>query len=361
MSAYPSVPTESKSRINAAAVLLSRGKLKSGKTSTEEIDEATNLVNAWRVSHSYPLKTLNVNLRRKVKDFRGAVVAQRLKRMPTILDKLVREPTMDLTTMQDLGGVRAIVADIKTVYKIVDRYKLGTTHKLIREHDYINGPRGTDGYRSYHLVFRYKNNADSAQQYNGLRIEVQLRTKLQHSWATAVETMGVILGQQLKSRQGEKAWLDFFATVSNAFAHMEGTSLVPGYEKLSRIDAFKLVKRRENALNAIEKFSAFSRAMAHVEGGGKKRGRPRQGYYLLRLDIKKHSIAIIPYARDDATQASKALERLEKEAENNPGIDALLVSVGPLAELRKAYPNYFLDVSEFVEQLKKIINSKEAQ
>lgn len=287
-------------------------------------------------------------------------MAQRLKRMPTILDKLVREPTMQLTTMQDLGGVRAIVADVKTVYRVVDKYKVRSIHKLIDERDYINAPRGKDGYRSYHLVFRYKSNVRSAQQYNGLRIEVQIRTKLQHNWATAVETMGAILGQQLKSRQGEAAWLNFFAAVSSAFAHIEGMPLVPGYENMSREETFKLVKKRERALNVIEKFNAFSRAMEHVEGDGKNIVHLRQGYYLLRLDLKGRTITIVPYASDDAMKASQALEHLEKQAENNPDIDALLVSVGPLDELRRAYPNYFLDVSEFVGQLRKVITLADA-
>ena len=335
--------------------MLSRGKLKSSKASSDDIKEAVEIVNAWRVAHSYPLNTFNVNLRKKVRGLKAVVVAQRLKRMPTILDKLVREPTMELTNMQDIGGVRAILKNPKDVYRIVKKYQNTPNHELLKEKDYINTPRGSDGYRSYHLTFRYKNNIESAEQYNGLRIEVQLRTQLQHKWATAVETMGVILGQQLKSRQGEKEWLEFFCSVSNAFAHIENTTLVPGYESLSRQAAFELVREKEGRLNAIEKFTAFSRAMEFVNRDGNKRGRPRQGYYLLKLDLKDHSIVISTYTRDDATRASTALENLEKQAQNNPNIDALLVSVGPLDELRKAYPNYFLDVGEFIDQLRSVI------
>jgi len=33
-------------------------------------------------------------------------VTQRLKRVPTIVDKLRREPTMQLASMQDIGGCR---------------------------------------------------------------------------------------------------------------------------------------------------------------------------------------------------------------------------------------------------------------
>ena len=51
-------------------------------------------------------------------------------------------------------------------------------------------------------VLRYKNKL--VPHHDDLRIEMQIRTKLQHIWATAVETMGTFLGQALKSRQGDQ-------------------------------------------------------------------------------------------------------------------------------------------------------------
>ncbi len=52
-------------------------------------------------------------------------------------------------------------------------------------------------------------------------IEVQLRTRLQHNWATAVETVGIFTGEALKSSQGNEDWQDFFRLVSTWFAHKE--------------------------------------------------------------------------------------------------------------------------------------------
>jgi ppGpp synthetase/RelA/SpoT-type nucleotidyltranferase len=78
---------------------------------------------------------------------------------------------------------------------------------LTDEKDYIQSSRDADGYRSLHLIYKYRNIKNPS--YDGLRIELQIRTKLQHIWATAVETMGTLLGQALKYRQGEEAWQDF--------------------------------------------------------------------------------------------------------------------------------------------------------
>jgi len=61
-----------------------------------------------------------------------------------------------------------------------------------------------------------------------LFVELQLRIKLQHAWATAVETMGTFLGQGLKARQGESHGLRFFDLVSFAFAHIEKAPRIPG-------------------------------------------------------------------------------------------------------------------------------------
>jgi len=68
-----------------------------------------------------------------------------------------------------------------------------------------------------------------------LRVELQIRTKLQHLWATAVETMGTFLGQALKSRQGSQDWLDFFTLISSAFSFIEGTPQIPRYSNLSKL------------------------------------------------------------------------------------------------------------------------------
>ena len=88
-------------------------------------------------------------------------------------------------------------------------------------------------------IYRYKNKL--ASDYDTLRIELQIRTKLQHIWATAVESMGTFLGQALKSRQGDQEWLDFFAATSSAFAYKEGCVPIPRFEELSKEETFLAV------------------------------------------------------------------------------------------------------------------------
>lgn len=348
------MPSISRNQVNKAADLIARGKVASRGVTSDEIDDAVGIIQAWRVAHTYPLNTFNVNLRGKVRGYASPIVAQRLKRMPTILDKLNREPAMQYTNMQDIGGVRAIVNSNKEVRELVKKYKKNSGHILVDEKDYISSPRASDGYRSHHLVYKYVGRNKTAQQYNDLRIEVQLRTKLQHSWATAVETMGVIIGQKLKNRQGDDQWLDFFAVVSSAFAHIEKTPLVPGYDELTSGETYALVMEREEKLKAIEKLLNYSNALSYIYSDEGKVGRPKSGYVLLTLDMKEHSVTIRTYTKEEAERANNDYEAREQETRSDPLVDVVLVSAGSLNELKKAYPNYFLDVKEFVGQLDRI-------
>jgi ppGpp synthetase/RelA/SpoT-type nucleotidyltranferase len=79
----------------------------------------------------------------KIKGYSNPIVAQRLKRMPTIIDKLKRYPAMQLTTMQDIGGLRAVLDKVVDVYRLADSYRdnIRLTHELIDEKDYIQHPR----------------------------------------------------------------------------------------------------------------------------------------------------------------------------------------------------------------------------
>lgn len=339
------VPTESKSQINKAGKILALGRVFS-----HEYEDALELANRWRACHAYPINTFQATLRTKIGGCRGdAIVAQRLKRMPTIIDKLLRFPNMQLTTMQDIAGIRAIFDHLSDVQLITSKYvhNKNFPHEFVSGHDYISNPRDIDGYRSHHLIYKYRNKQNPS--YDGLRVEIQLRTKLQHIWATAVETMGTFLGQALKSKQGEKEWLDFFALVSSAFSFIEETPPVPRFSHLSKEETIREVAKLEEELGAIEKMKNFSIVVSSI--GSKK----SYTYHLLVLNSLEHTIQVHTYDRDEFERAMEDYARFEGEAAKGSKLEPVLVSAGPMESLRKAYPNLFLDISEFANTLLNLI------
>ncbi len=69
---------------------------------------------AFRAAHQYPLGKATIGLRSVVRTEQCSCVevSQRLKRAPTIVDKLAREQTLSLERMQDVGGCRAVLGSI---------------------------------------------------------------------------------------------------------------------------------------------------------------------------------------------------------------------------------------------------------
>ena len=89
-----------------------------------EIPEAYEIIENWRTSDAMPLLTFRMALGNRAKRVEPkAIVAQRLKRYSSVMNKLVREPQMKLSQMQDLGGCRAILSDVLTVERLFHAYR----------------------------------------------------------------------------------------------------------------------------------------------------------------------------------------------------------------------------------------------
>lgn len=345
-----SVPNNSKTQINKAGQIL-KDDFDGDKVDPKEYFKALLVAENWRACHAYPLNTFNATLRSKLRLYpKDTLVAQRLKRMPTIIDKLRRHPSMQLTTMQDIGGIRVVVETIEEVYKVADEYRNSRfNHELYNENDHINNPRDEDGYRSLHLMYKYKNL--KVTNYDGLRLELQIRTKLQHAWATAVETMGTFLGQALKSRQGDKEWLDFFATVSSAFACIEKTNVLPRHTDMTEVEIFKSVSDMEKKLGAIEKMGGFYTAANEITKQGKQKS---WSYHLIILNSLEKKVEVKAYNRRDFNKALNDYAAVEEQVAKGAKIEPVLVSAGPLDMLKKAYPNFFLDITDFCKAVSDI-------
>jgi len=324
--------------------------IKDPESNDEDVKEALKIIDNWRASHAFPLQVIYCHLKRNY-DKEGFIIAQRLKRLDSIVKKLVREPTMSLWTMQDLGGCRVVVPTIKHVYEVAEKYKKSRVrHILEKEYDYIQQPKYS-GYRSYHLVYKYQ--SDTKETYNrNMLIEIQVRTHLQHLWATAVETMGLFTHQALKASSGDEDILRFFALISSLFAIKEGMPIVPITPENQK-DIISEIKDLDAKHNYLDMLSAIRVAVDHIE---EKLSRQR-GYYILILNYDKRQLRLKFYKPSQIDEATEVYNKIEStRIENN--IDAVLVSVSSFSTLKAAYPNYFSDIAAFIRTVSKIINKE---
>lgn len=338
------VPQHSKSEVDRAGRTLA-----SSEASAGEMQAALGVINNWRASHSFPLNTFQVSLRTKARRIdEQALIAQRIKRLSSIELKLSRFPTMKVSQMQDIGGCRAVLRNIAQVRELEDSYKDSSIkHKLLRADDYISAPKSS-GYRGVHLIYRYF--SDRSDSYNGLLIEIQMRSLLQHAWATAVETVGTFLKQSLKSSQGHDEWLRFFVVMSSAIALRERAPTVPG-TSVKRDEVRSELRALAKLLDVRRRLQAYGDTLKALEDEGATDGQ----YFLMALDPKADTITIRSYRRSDLEMAAKDYLEVERSLDESTGAEAVLVSVDSIAALKKAYPNYFLDTRAFLIALEQAI------
>ena len=79
-------------------------------------------------------------------------------------------------------------------------------------------------------------------------------------------------------------------------------------------------------------------------------------FFLLELDIVGEKLNIKSYTREEEQTAINDYSALEKRHSGRKDYDVVLVGVDTTNDLKKAYPNYFVDTSEFLNYLKKIIS-----
>ncbi len=187
----------------------------------------------------------------------NAIYGQRLKRVSSILHKLERLPKAQLSRLQDIGGCRVILSNyekLRSLYTGLKKSKsISSKHK-----DYITYPK-KDGYRGIHLIYNY---GSKNIEYSGLKIEFQLRTKLQHAWATTVEIIDSFEGEQLKLGKGSEKWQRFFYLVADEFASFEELPLHDNTieNRLSEI------KQLCKDLKVIDKLQGYPKVIERVSG-----------------------------------------------------------------------------------------------
>ena len=276
--------------------------------------------------------------------------------MRSIVRKLQRDNNrFKLGALDDIGGCRLIVGSVREVYEAARILDDLLEHRKIK--DYIAAPQRS-GYRSYHAIYKVP--------VGGItyRIEVQIRTRLQHLWATGVEAVGEVYGLEYKSPdvraslEGDERKRDRFLMLSShLFASEEGRPGVPDVP-----DDLAAVRREISTIcettHLLEDLRA-ARSGILVQADSDE----RDEYFLLCLSREIQFFDVVGFPEFQA--ANDEYQRLEKEAlrieDGNDVVIAepefdnvVLVKAESADSIKSSYLNYSLGVDGFISRVEQV-------
>lgn len=261
-----------------------------------------------------------------------AIVVSRLKKFSTIIDKLGRLNSTNLHQMQDIAGCRIILESESAIYE-ARNLLLSIVHgyEKIDEKDYIQKPKKS-GYKGIHLIFK----SNTTRRV----VEVQIRNREQHTWATLVETSDLIVGTKLKERNEPVEAAKVFAILSrdlNSLSEKELLSVL----KFERNNKFieRLMKVFHNNIENIERVWSNSKP------------NPRKKSFILVLD-DSNSLEIFSYVSSKKAQQIY-LDRINKKRNENSAI--VYTSKGDLNSILIGYSNYTLVGNDLIIKIIEIL------
>lgn len=288
----------------------------------------------YRKSFQEPLaRVFSCILKEARKIDKKAIVTYRIKRIDTIIEKVKRfrnnpNGSMQLSRMWDIAGCRCILdtSDTNKLYELLQRIQLEYPDN-VKINDYVLSPKES-GYRSIHIYVQ-----DEKTQK---RIEIQLRNKNQHNWATLVEILDLLYEQTNKEQGAYGKFGKFLLLYSKASA-------------LNETEFREMVKfeRRNRIFEKMSDVLTSNYLNIHRQWLKQK----RDGCYFVITANKKKS-EICSYQTFEEAEAAY----FEKYRENSDSNIVLTHLQNPnFNQISMAYSNYVLALHTFFDDYRALL------
>jgi ppGpp synthetase/RelA/SpoT-type nucleotidyltranferase len=308
----------------------------------EIAEEDLVMLQSLRMTYKEPLAVIFNSIERAAyKVDKNCICTYRVKRIESIISKLLRYPEMQVNRAEDIAGCRCIMSSTEKAYELYDRLMRNQDRLpfMIKGviHDYIKEPKES-GYRSIHINAVLK-------EGDNRRIEIQIRGLEHHNWATLVEITDLLFGARLKEhgRQSNADLYEFHRLLS----------LPP--DRLSKEDQYFMADMIIK-YNYIERIGeVFARNYLDVRAQWNRMKLQRNHFFLVSIG----SDGIPDFMGFNYfEEAEKAYFDKFVNNEENRNIVLTHLQQANFTKISIAYSNYFLTFNNTIVQI--LLNLSEA-
>lgn len=297
----------------------------------------TDAFDEYRKNHLVPLSQTTMDLQKWLAQFgKDYFIAQRLKRKPQILRKL-RRFSVRLSQLQDIGGTRIIVEQNKDVDELIkfltDQLRTNRELRLIRMTDYRGSGREDSGYRAYHVIL----------ERDGYKMELQIRSKIQHYWAEMIERTSIVYGHHLKELEGDADVILYFKKLSDLFNEIEA-GRKPSAALKTKVE--ELRNKSEIIIKSADEMNVFSSYVNEgitkdLEIKEKSIGRDGLNNWIFVFNWNIGSFVCWELITNDPEGAIKKYVEFENLYKSEDGFEVVLVGSSEVTTIRRTHSHYF--------------------
>lgn len=305
--------------------------------SAEVSQEDLNKLQEFRQTFQEPISNVFnfvLGVARKVD--KQCIVTYRIKRIDTIVEKLRRfhenpNGKMNLSRMWDIAGCRCILnsTDEDKLYVLLKKMQkeYGRDCKV---NDYVAEQKDS-GYRSIHIYVK-----DHQTQKP---IEIQIRNKAQHNWATLVEIVDLLFGTKSKERGAESQLGRFLYLYSKA-------------EDLTK-EEFSEMLKIERKVKVFERMSnVLTRNYLNIRRQWLKQ-KTKGSYFVITANKNGSEIISFPTFKEAETAY---YEKYLANSDSNIVLTHLRMP--DFNQISMAYSNYVLAMHAFFDDYRVLVSRK---
>jgi hypothetical protein len=241
-----------------------------------------------------------------------------------------------LSQLQDIGGIRIIFEtneNVTSFLEFIESKLLRSKYFSIeRITDYRDLGRDDSGYRAVHIIV----------MRNEIKIELQLRSRIQHYWAESIERTSVIYGYNIKNLEGHQDVINYFKQISSVFHEIECLRK-PSDEVINSLEALR--KSSEQIIIESDKRNVFDSFVneSFIKGMISREASLRAQFHNWMIVFNWNTGAFLVWEviEGNSDVAIKKYVDYEKKWPAIDGYEVVLIGSSDVSTIRQTHSHYF--------------------